>query len=71
MNLSQLNILINNLYTDLELVENTLKKVSETAPQFICTFDHETISIMKTYMQTRLEYRSLALISLEKVGAVH
>jgi len=59
MNLSELNNLINNLYTDLELVEDTLKEVSENDSQFICTFDHETVAIMKKYMQVRLRYRSL------------
>ena len=71
MKLSELNKLIYNLQTDIELVENTLKELSDGESEFICTFDHETVAIMKEYMQVRLRYRSLALISLEKVGVVH
>jgi len=71
MNLSQLNNLQNNLFTDVELLENTLENRSDEDHSYMRTFDHETVSTIREYLETRLEYRTIALISLDKSYAFH
>jgi len=71
MNLLDLNNLQNNLFTDVELLENTLQNRSDEDQQYIRTFDHETVSTIREYLETRLEYRTIALISLDKSYAIH
>ena len=71
MNLSQLNNLQNNLFTDVELLENTLQNKSDEDHSYMRTFDHETISTIREYLEIRLEYRTIALISLDKSYAIH
>ncbi len=63
--------IIRDLYTDLELIEESVDHASDNDPTLLRVFDRETVRVMKQYLEKRFEYRRLAVHSLHQIGALH